>query len=121
MSENKKRSSFWENAGELITTVYRWAYKLRSVLLAIPVVIGAIVLAIRNMVQLPDEVGITLLASGEYGLTVGRLVAVLGPLAITALCLVFMFASRKVLYPWLVSLFSLALPVIILLLNTFPA
>ena len=46
---------------------------------------------------------------------------VLIPLVITAVCLLLMFVSRRILTPWLVSMFSLALPVIILLLNIFPA
>lgn len=120
MSE-KKKQSFWKDTGELIGMVCRWAYKLRSVLLAIPVAIGAVVLAIRNMVELPDQVGINLLATGEFEHTVSRLVAVMGPLAITAVCLLLMFCSRRVVYPWLISLFSLALPILLLITNTFPA
>lgn len=96
------------------------AYKLRSVLLAIPVAVGAIALAVRNMVKLPQQVGLNLLASGEYAMTVSRGVAVIGPLAVTAVCLLLMFCSRRVVYPWLISLFSLTLPLLILITNTFP-
>ena len=96
------------------------AYKLRSVLLSIPVIIGAIALAVRNASKLPLEVGLNLQASGEYARIVSRSVAVMGPLAVTAVCLLMMFISRRVVYPWLISLFSLVLPLLIWFTNVYP-
>lgn len=96
-------------------------YKLRSILLSIPVVLAAVMLAIRNMRVLPETVGINLLASGDYQWMVDRNIAVLGPLAITALCLLMVFCSRRVVYPWLISIFSLAIPFLIWITNVFPA
>ena len=110
--------------GNFLRTVrflYRWGYNLRSILLAIPVAAFAVMLAIYNMANLPASVGIDLQVNGEYAFTVARGVAVMGPLAITAACLLLVFCSRKVLYPWLVSLFSLTIPIILLLTNIFPA
>lgn len=101
-------------------TFCRWAYKLRSVLLAIPVAVTAVILAIRNMWLLPAKVGLELQSSGEFAQLVDKSIAVLGPLAVTAVCLLLMFCSKRVVYPWLISVFSLLLPVLILLLNTFP-
>ena len=109
------------NIGEVLALTGRWAYKLRSILLAIPVAVLAGALALRNMQQLPTEVGINILATGAYQWTVGRDMAVLFPLALTAVCLLLMFCSKKVLYPWLISLFSLALPLVIWITNVFPA
>lgn len=103
-----------------LRSVWKWAFRLRSVILAIPVAVGAVVLAIFNQANLPDMVGINMQASGEYAQMVGKGVAVLGPLAVTAVCLLMTFCSRKVLYPWLISLFSLALPLLIYFTNTFP-
>ena len=40
---------------------------------------------------------------------------------IFAACLLLMFLSRRVVYPWLVSIFSLALPLLIYITNVFPA
>ena len=111
----------WQDFCEVMKTVGSWCYKLRSVLLAIPVVVASISLAIRNMAKLPDQVGLNLLASGEYQFMVGKSVAVLGPLAVTAVCLLMMFSSRKVIYPWLISVFSLVLPYLIWITNVFPA
>ena len=111
----------WQDFVQLAKMVCDWCYKLRSVLLSIPVVVASITLALRNMARLPNEVGLNLLASGEYQFVVGKSVAVLGPLAITAVCLLMMFSSRKVIYPWLISVFSLVLPWLIWITYVFPA
>ena len=103
----KKKNSFW-----------KVLFKLRSVILAIPVAAGAVIMAIHNQAVLPSKVGFGLQASGDYAYMVSKSVAVLGPVAITAVCLLMTFCSRKVLYPWLISLFSLVLPIVIYLINT---
>jgi len=100
------------------TSFWKWIYRLRSVFLAIPVAAAAVILAIRNQAMLPDMVGFSLQASGEFAYLVSKVLAVLGPLAVTAVCLLMTFCSRKVLYPWLISLFSLVLPIVIYLTNT---
>lgn len=104
-----KRKAFW-----------KWAYRLRSVILAIPVALIAVILAIRNQAVLPDTVAFQVLASGEQAYEVTKTVAVLGPIAVTAVCLLMTFCSRKMLYPWLISVFSLALPILIHFMSTFP-
>ena len=104
----------------VIKQIYKWAYKLRSVLLAIPVAVTASILAVRTMSKLPVKVGFEMQPSGEFAYLVSRNVAVLGPLAVTAVCLLLKFCSKRVVYPWLISLFSLLLPLVILLVNTFP-
>ena len=95
----------------------QWAYKLRSVILAIPVVVASIVLAVQNLNRLPPFVGINMQPSGEYAVVLERSVAVLLPLLVTAGCLLMVFLSRKVLYPWLISLFSLVLPLFLVFVN----
>ena len=107
--------------GEVCSSVTDWIIKFRKVILTIPVAIAAIYLAILNAIKLPETVGINLLENGEYAYLVSRSVAVFGPLAVTALCLLLMMCSRKTLYPWIISVFSLVLPLIILLTNCFPA
>ena len=109
-----------KTAGENFRSAWKWIYKLRSVVLAIPVVVIAVYLAVQNMALLPGEVGILLQTNGEFSVSVAKLVAVMGPLAVTAVCLLMMFLSKKVIYPWLISLFSLALPILLLFVNTFP-
>lgn len=99
---------------------WSWVFKLRSIGLAIPVAVAAVALATYNMATLPAQVGIDLQANGEYAQMISKSIAVMGPLALTALCLLLMFCSRKVVYPWLISLFSLVLPILILITNIFP-
>lgn len=98
-----------------------WIYRLRAILLAIPVIIWALQLARINYELLPDMVGLGLQSSGGYLYLVAKEVAVYGPLALTALCLLMVALSKKTIYPWIISVFSLALPLVILLTNVFPA
>ena len=114
---NRKAGKFFS----VLAGIGSMLYKLRSIFLSIPVILAAIMLAIRNMRLLPETVGINLLASGEYQWMVARNIAVLGPMAVTALCLLMVFLSRRVVYPWLISVFSLAIPLVIWITNVFPA
>ena len=98
----------------------QWIYKLRSVVLSVPVVITAIVLAIQNASRLPVFVGINLQANGEYAMMIERNVAIFVPLLVTICSLLMMFLSRKVLYPWLISVFSLVIPILLWITNIFP-
>lgn len=117
----QKVSRFFRDLGDALRVIWRFIYRLRKVIMAIPVGWGAIYLAIYNQSHLPAVVGLNLQNSGDFSIQVVRELAVLGPLALTAVCLLLMFASRRMLTPWLVSLFSLAVPVLILITNTFPA
>lgn len=130
-----KLQQFWQNSqparektgrvlgkiGSVLQQIGKWIYRLRSLLLAIPVGIAAVMMAMQNMSRLPGMVGLNLLATGEYQMMVSRSVAVMGPLAVTALCLLLMFCSRRVIYPWLISIFTLVIPVLIYITNIFPA
>lgn len=107
------------NFAQVLGMTARWAYKLRSILLSIPVAVVALALAVRNLTQLPTEVGFILQENGEYQWMISRGMAVCVPVAITAVCLCMMFLSKKVLYPWLISVFSLALPLVLWLSNVF--
>jgi len=117
--DKENRTGFQKFKG-IMRKIGKWTFRLRSVLLAIPVAVASVWLALYNMAHLPSMVGIDLQPSGSYALVVDRSIAIMGPVALTAVCLLIMFASRRVMYPWLISLFSLAVPVIILLTNTFP-
>ena len=121
MNQDNREQTWFRKVMRVFAGIGKWIYRLRSVLLAIPVGVCAWMLATRNMRLLPEAVGINLLANGEYQWMVTRNVAVMGPLAVTALCLLLMFCSRKVLYPWLISLFTLVLPLLVWVTNVFPA
>ena len=108
-----------KDIGTVLRLTFRWAYKLRSLVLSIPVAVVALALAVRNLAQLPAQVGFNLLSNGQYQFVVSKGIAVCLPVAITAVCLCMMFLSKKVLYPWLISVFSLALPLVLWLSNVF--
>lgn len=103
--------------------IFAWNYvtKFKKLFLAAPVAAMALILALQNLFKLPALVGLGLQGDGEFSLEIIREVAVIGPLAITAICLLLMFASKRTLTPWMVSVFSLLLPLMILFTNTFPA
>lgn len=107
--------------GKKIAQIWKWICDRRKLILGIPVAAAAIILAIVNLIKLPAKVGFDLQTDGTFSVEIVKGLAVLGPVAVTALCLLLMFSSKRVLTPWFVSLVSLALPVIILLTNIFPA
>jgi hypothetical protein len=100
-----------------------WVYifHFRKVLLSIPVVGMSIYLARLNWTQLPDQVGLSLMSNGQFAQTVAKEAAVYGPMGVTATCLALMVCSRRALYPWLISVFTLVLPLLILITNVFPS
>ena len=108
-----------EKTMAVLKVIGKWIYRLRGLLMAIPV--AALYLAVQNMARLPEEVGINLLANGQYEYLVSRGLAVLVPLVVTGVCLVMMFLSRRTIYPWIISIFSLVLPWLIWITNVFPA
>lgn len=108
-------------AWHMVKNASSYVIKMRKIFLAIPVVWGAIYMAIYNEANLPAIVGLDLQVNGDFNIQIIRELAVLGPVVITGVCLLLMFCSRRLLTPWLVSMFSLLLPVFILITNTFPA
>ncbi len=103
------------------SVVAYWCHRLRKVIYAIPLILLAIYLARMNQKFLPDMVGVALQNSGEYAMMIPKVLAVWGPLGVSAGCLLMMFLSRRTLYPWLVTLFTMAIPLLLLLTNIFPA
>ncbi|MBE6923621.1 MAG: hypothetical protein E7466_00065 [Ruminococcaceae bacterium] len=99
---------------------WSYLYRLRTVFMAVPVSIAAIVLALQNMARLPDSVGIWLLSNGEFYMLVPKELAVIAPVAVTAFCILLVLLSKKALYPWLISIFTLILPFWIYYTNLFP-
>ena len=107
--------------GRFFGKVGKVIYWIRKILLAIPVVIGALHTVQYVQERLPERVGLLIQESGAYTYVLSRDVAINGCLVITAACLLLMFISRRTIYPWLISIFSLILPVALLITNIFPA
>ena len=105
----------------VINLIGIWIFRLRKFVMAAPVVYYALKLASYNMEHLPEQVGLDMQSTGEFARTVSRQMAVMGPLGLTAACLLLMFCSRKAMYPWAISIFTLALPLLLLLSNAYPA
>lgn len=105
----------------VINLIGVWLFRLRKIVMAAPVVYVALKLASYNTAHLPEQVGIDLQATGEFAQTISRNLAVTGPLGLTLACLLLMFCSRKTIYPWAISIFTLTLPLLLLLSNTYPA
>ena len=104
----------------VINLIGLWLFRLRKFVLAAPVVYYALKLAAYNRTHLPEQVGINLQSTGEFAQYISRNMAVMGPLALTGGCLVLMFCSRKAMYSWAISVFTLSLPLLLLLSNAYP-
>jgi hypothetical protein len=98
-----------------------WLFRLRKFVLAAPVIYYALKIAAYNREHLPEQVGINLQATGEFATMISRTMAVNGPLMLTFGCLLMMFFSRKALYSWAISIFTLVLPILLLVSNLYPA
>ena len=107
--------------GRVLAEIGKWIFRLRGFFMAIPVVLAALYLATVNMARLPEEVGINLLANGQYEYLISRGLAVLVPLIVTGVSLIMMLISRRTIFPWIISIFTLILPWVIYITNVFPA
>ena len=114
------------------TLLWRYMFMFRGILISAPVAVLAAMIIVWSREHLPEMVEITHLvldpeAEGAvFGLfvmtteSISRNVAIGGPVALSAVCLVCTMLSKRTLYPWLISLLSLTLPVIMYCLNTYP-
>lgn len=112
----EKTASFRGKMGAFFTATGKWTYKLRALVLALPIVVISIILAVTNMAALPAAVAIGLPAVSGGVLVfqevmVSKVLAVFIPLLVTAFCLLMMFISRRISFPFLISAFSLVLPI----------
>ena len=110
----RKAKDIWKKAKP-------WLWQSRKLLLAIPVVYLMLYFARLNWNVLPDAVGLHLLNTGDYAQYITKQMAVYVPMGITGGCLAMMFVSRKTLYPWMICMFSMLLPLLILVTNIFPS
>lgn len=117
---NRRPAEMKQEENKFYRLIRKWGFQIRTVLMALPVAVIAVLEAIWNLAALPAKVGFDLQTDGRFVSTVPKIVAIAGPLAVTAACLLLMFCSKRTVYPWLISIFSLALPLVVLLVNTFP-
>ena len=115
----QKAGNVYRKVSKVIDLTCIWVFRLRKVIMAVPVIYYALKLAKENAGRLPKEVGLNLLSNGEFAYTVSRTVAVQGPLLITAAALALMFVSKKAVFPWVVSILTLVLPYLIYFTNFY--
>lgn len=118
--------------GKVFSVIWKVIFSLRGILISAPVAIAALVVASWAQKNLPDVVEITHVVidrkadNALFGLFVmttefiTRDVAIFVPLVLTGFCLLMTVLSKKVLYPWLISIFTLCLPIVMWALNTYP-
>lgn len=116
-AESKPEGKAWP----VMKKICKYIYMLRGVIISVPVVVAAIIIALKNAARLPETVGIELLATGDYGTTVTRTTAVLLPLVLTGVCVLLTMFSKRTLFPWLVSVFTLVIPFLIWFTNIYPS
>lgn len=119
--KTRPRVSKIQNINALISFIGSVLFRLRKLVMAAPVVFAALKLAFYNREHLPEQVGINIQSSGEFAQMITRDMAVMAPLGLTAACLLLMLCSRKAMYPWAISIFTLVLPLLILITNLYPA
>lgn len=124
--------SFLKVLGNILYKIGLYVYRLRSILLAAPVAAVAVSLAQQNLKRLPETVEITKLTinpDAEYALFgflemgthyITRDMAVFVPAIITAICLVMMMCSKRTLYPFIISVFSLCIPLVLYFFCIYP-
>lgn len=101
--------------------IWHYVWMFRGVIISLPVLICAIIQAFRNASNLPETVGLNLQATGDFAKTWNRPVAVLVPLLVTFGCILLTCFSKRPLFPWLVSIFTLVIPMLIWFINVYPA
>lgn len=118
----EKAGTACKKTGHVLGQIGLWMYRLRSILISIPVGVAAVILALRNLRELPEMVALTVPKVQEGALVMAEMMlsrgaAVLVPLAITGVCILMVFLSRRVTYPALIGAFSLVLPIALNVMN----
>lgn len=96
-------------------------YHLRKIILTIPVAMIGMRVFLYAKEKLPADVGLLLQENGTYKYMLDKNTALSCCLVVTGACLLLMYMSRKIVYPWIISLFSLVLPLFLVISNIFPA
>ena len=108
-------------AWKVVKGCCHYIYMLRGVIISLPVLVIAICQAFKNASRLPEMVGLNLQATGEYATMVTRSTAVVLPLLVTIGCILLTCFSKRPLFPWLISIFTLVLPILVWVINIYPA
>ena len=124
-TDMKKVKGKTKGQGNTFVFICQWIFKLRSLFMAIPVIFAAIIIAIHNSTHLPEKIAVYFPTVFANDMVVkmtelDRGTAVSIPLLITGACLALMCCSRRTIYPWIISIFSLVLPLFFLFVGMYP-
>ena len=106
-----------EPVDKVLATIGKVFYHLRKIFMSIPVVLVGMKVFVYAKEKLPQDVGILLQESGTYKYILDKGTALQVCMMLTGGCLLMMFLSRKIVYPWVISLFSLVLPLFLVFSN----
>lgn len=128
MSVNKKTAVKKSNQTQsdnktlaALKKIWRYIWMFRGAIISVPVLVVAISQAFCNASRLPETVGLNIQATGEYAMTVARPTAVVIPLLVTIGCILLTCFTKRPLFPWLISIFTLVIPILIWIINIYPA
>ena len=116
-----KTKEVFRKIGRVFYIIGRVLFHMRKIFLTLPVLWLAFKVYNYAKELLPDTVGVWLLENGDYAFSLGVDAALISCLAVTAACLVLMYLSRRTILPWIISLFTLVLPVMLVLTNMYPS
>ncbi len=117
--------------GNFLSRLWKAVFMFRGLVLSAPVAAASVILAARSQSDLPEIVEITLPGIEVHGQNslfgflvyqtqyVPRGTAVLVPLILTVACLLLTMCSKRMFYPWIISLFTLTVPLFLLLTNVY--
>lgn len=120
-----------QKTSSFLSQLWHYLFLFRGLILSAPLAAAAVILAAKCSTDLPTAVEVTLpgiQVRGENSLFgflvyqtqyVPRGTAVMVPLVLTAACLLLTICSKRTLYPWLISLFTLSVPLFLLLTNVY--
>ena len=120
-ASGKKSTTKSNEIWSVLKTIWHWIWMFRGAIISLPVLCIAIGQAFKNASRLPETVGLNIQATGEYAMTVGRPAAVVLPLLVTIACILLTCFTKRPLFPWLISIFTLVIPVLIWIINIYPA
>lgn len=111
--------------GHVLGTTGKWIFRLRSIFLAVPLVLAAVILAIKNVRELPPSIIVYFPQIENNALVLAaqqieRGYAVNAPFILTLICVGMMLISRRMLYPLLIGIFSLILPLALNFMQSMP-
>ena len=125
-------AAIFRGIGRVFALTWKYIFLFRGIIISAPLAAAAVIVAAWGRKNLPDMVEITHVALNReaegaiFGMFVmntefiSQDVAVYVPLTLTGICVVMTILSKRTLYPWLIGVLTLCLPIVMYLLNIYP-